>query len=108
MFPMLGVVIAYESKQSLYTVCRHVPVAMLSLVPLLTTCYVLQEHIGLVPALLVGLVVYFIVLPLFVVPLWNKYDTENQRITSEEHKTVADKKVNSKVCYNEVSPAITE
>jgi len=85
MFPMVGVIVAYESKLSLYTVCRHIPVAMLSFVPLLTTCYVLQEHIGLVPALLAGWVVYLIVLPLFVLPLWKKYDAENQSETLERN-----------------------
>jgi len=84
-FPMVGVIVAYEARLSLYTVCRHIPVAMLGLVPMMTTCYVLQEHIGLVPALLAGWVVYLIILPLFVVPLWKKYDTEEdiRRISCE-------------------------
>ncbi len=77
-FPMVGVIVAYESKLSLYTVSRHIPVVMLSLVPLLTTCFVLQDHIGLVPALLASVVVYLIVLPLLLLPLWKKYDTESK------------------------------
>ncbi len=82
-FPMVGVIVAYESRLSLYTVSRHIPVAMLSFVPLLTTCFVLQEHIGFVPALLISLVVYFIVLPLFILPLWKKYDAEENLIKKE-------------------------
>jgi len=82
-FPMLGVIVAYESRLSLYTVCRHIPVGLLSFVPMITTIYLLQEHIGLVPALLASWVVYLTVLPLFVIPLWKKYDTEKQSITSE-------------------------
>ena len=82
-FPMVGVIVAYEARLSLYTVCRHIPVAMLSFVPMITTCHLLQGHIGLVPALLVSWVVYLIVLPLFVIPLWKKYDTEKQSTTPE-------------------------
>ena len=73
---MVGVIVAYESRLSLYTICRHIPVVMLSFVALLTTCYVLQVPIGLVPALFSGLVVYLIVLLLLIIPLWKKYDAE--------------------------------
>jgi uncharacterized membrane protein YjjB (DUF3815 family) len=73
-FPMLGVVVAYESRNSLYTVCRHIPVAMLGLVPMMTTIFVLQESIGLGLALLAGWVIYLIVLPLLIIPLWKKYE----------------------------------
>jgi len=82
-FPMMGVIVAYEARLSLYTVCRHIPVAMLLMTPMITTCYVLQGRIGLVPALLASWVVYFIVMPLFVIPLWKKYDTEKQSSTLE-------------------------
>ncbi len=73
-FPLMGIIVAYEARLSLYTVCRHIPVALLVMTPMITTCYVLQGHIGLVPALLASWVVYLIVLPLFVLPLWKKYE----------------------------------
>ena len=75
-FPMLGVIVAYESRLSLYTVYRHIPVALLTLTPMMTTCYVLQGRIGLAPALLASWVVYLIVLPFFILPLWKKYEIE--------------------------------
>jgi hypothetical protein len=84
---MVGVIVAYEARLSLYTVCRHIPVGMLSFVPMMTTCYVLQEHIGLAPALLTSWVVYLIALPLFIIPMWKKYDTENNPMTSCENQS---------------------
>ncbi len=75
-FPMLGIIVAYEARLSLYTVCRHIPVLLLSMAPMITACYLLQEHIGLVPALLTSWVVYLVILPFFIIPLWKKYDTE--------------------------------
>ena len=83
-FPMLGVIVAYESRLSLYTVYRHIPVALLTLAPMMTTCYVLQERVGLAPALLASWVVYLIVLPCFIIPLWKKYDSESKLIESNQ------------------------
>jgi len=81
-FPMLGVIVAYESRKSLYTVCRHIPVAVLTLAPMITTIYLLQERIGLVPALLVSWGIFLAVLPFYIIPLWKKYDIDNkERIT---------------------------
>ena len=80
-FPMVGVIVAYESRLSLYTVCRHIPVALLSFVPMMTTCLLLQDQIGQAWALVAGWVVYLIVLPLFLIPLWKKYDAETTPAT---------------------------
>jgi hypothetical protein len=75
-FPMLGVIIAYEARHSLFTVLRHIPVTMLTLTALMTTTYVLQDRLGLPLALAVGWVVYLLAVPCFVLPLWNRYKRE--------------------------------
>lgn len=71
-FPMMGVIIAYEARLSLYTVCRHIPVAMLTLAPMIVVIRVLQDRIGLEGALAAGLIVYLMVLPAFILPMWKK------------------------------------
>jgi hypothetical protein len=73
-FPMVGVIIVYEARLSLYTICRHIPITMLTLTPMMTTCYILQEATGIIPALIVGWVIFLIIMPLFILPMWRKYD----------------------------------
>ena len=58
--------------------------------PMMTTSYLLQDHIGLVPALMASWVVYLLVLPLFIIPLWKKYDTQNRTGPVEELAVKAD------------------
>ena len=54
LFPMVGVIGAYEARHSLWTMSRQIPVVMLTLVPLMVTCRLLQGRLGLGPALAVG------------------------------------------------------
>ena len=83
-FPILGVIVAYEARLSLYTVCRHIPVTMLVITPFMTTCYILQDQIGLIPALVVAWCVYLIVTPFFILPMWKKYALVDDRGSLEK------------------------
>lgn len=56
-FPMLGVVAMYEARHSLWTLCRHVPVLMLAMAPMLAVCRVAHPHLGLGGSLAAGWVV---------------------------------------------------
>jgi len=58
MFPMVGVVAAYEKRYSLWTFARQVPVLMMSCVPLMAVSRLTQPHVGLAGSLLLGWVVY--------------------------------------------------
>ena len=73
-FPMMGVIIAYEARFSLYTTCRYIPVVMLTFMPMIVTIRVLQDRIGLEWVLAAGLIVYLMALPVFILPMWKKDD----------------------------------
>ena len=62
LFPMVGVVAAYEARHSLWTITRQIPVLMITLVPLHATVRLLQGRLGLGPALACGWVVFLAVL----------------------------------------------
>lgn len=70
LFPMVGVIAAYEARYSLHTMARTVPGIMLTLVPLMMVCRLLQERIGLGPALAVGWVVYLVLLTRLTRSTW--------------------------------------
>ncbi|NLB56745.1 MAG: hypothetical protein GX811_13470 [Lentisphaerae bacterium] len=61
-FPMVGVVAVYEARYSLWTLGRLAPVVMLGLSALISIAKLLQDMIGLKPALLIGWIAYLIVL----------------------------------------------
>ena len=54
MFPMVGVLTAYEARHSLRTVCRQIHALMLAFVPMVITIRLAQDHVGLGLALLLG------------------------------------------------------
>jgi len=61
-FPMVGVVAAYESRHSLWTIVRRIPWVMLLMTLMMVVCRLTQERFGLAaalalswPVLLVGL-----------------------------------------------------
>jgi len=58
MFPMVGVVAAYEGRHCLWTLSRQIPIVIFTAVPMMMTIRLLQGHIGLGGALLVGWVVF--------------------------------------------------
>jgi hypothetical protein len=57
LFPMVGVVAAYEARHSLWTMGRQIPVVMLTFVPMMAAGHLAQERLGLGPALAFGWVV---------------------------------------------------
>lgn len=61
-FPMVGTVAAYESRHSLYTICREIPVLMLSLLPMMIICHIFQSYIGIGFALTIAWGVFLPVL----------------------------------------------
>ena len=61
MFPMVGVVTAYEARHSLHAVCRQIHALMLAFVPMAVTVYLVQDHLGLGPALLAGWCVFALI-----------------------------------------------
>ena len=69
-FPLLGVVGAYEGRHCLWTLARQVPLLILALVPLMVVTYLLQDHLGLGPSLLVGWVVFLGLLALLTRHQW--------------------------------------
>ncbi|MHB1294048.1 MAG: hypothetical protein ACYC4R_03525 [Anaerolineae bacterium] len=46
-FPMVGVVAAYEARRSLWTISRQIPLAMLIITPMIVICRLGQDAIGL-------------------------------------------------------------
>lgn len=73
-FPMVGVVTAYESRHSLWTFSRQVPVIMMTLSPMMMTCRLLQDVIGLGPALAVSWVVFIAAITFFTRWSWRSAD----------------------------------
>ena len=54
LFPLLGVVGAYEARHSLWAVARQVPVLMMAMTPMMAAAYLTQERLGLAGGLAVG------------------------------------------------------
>jgi len=62
LFPMVGVVTAYEARHSLWTVCRQIPAVTLALMPMMAAVRLTQEALGLGVALAIGWGVFLAVL----------------------------------------------
>lgn len=61
-FPMVGVIGAYESRHSLWTLGRQIPRLILTLVPLMVTTQLLTPALGLPTSLALGWVVFLAIL----------------------------------------------
>jgi len=61
LFPMVGVVAAYEARYSLWTMGRQIPVLMMAMVPLIVTSHLLQPAVGLGLSLAAGWLVFLAV-----------------------------------------------
>lgn len=59
-FPMVGVIAAYEARTCLWTISRQIPVIILTLLPMIMICRIAQEWIGLGFSLLLGWPVFLI------------------------------------------------
>jgi len=70
LFPMVGVVGAYESRHSLWTFSRQIPVLMLTLIPLMVTSHLTQAWLGLGGSLAAGWLVFLGVLIPFTHRQW--------------------------------------
>lgn len=46
-FPMMGVLVAYESRYSLWTTCRQVPLLILCMAPMFVTIHLATPHLGI-------------------------------------------------------------
>lgn len=66
-FPMMGVLGAYEARHSLWTISRQMPVVMFTLAPMMAVCRLTQHHLGLAPAMVLAWVVF---LTIFLPLMW--------------------------------------
>mgnify|MGYP000020587874 FL=1 len=71
-FPMVGVVPAYEARHSLFTVCRQMPVLMLSILPMQIVIRLASPHVGLGLALPLGWLAFLAVLTPLTVVHWRQ------------------------------------
>lgn len=62
-FPMVGVVAAYEARHSLWTMSRQIPVVMLTLSAMMIAMHLAQRHFRPYGALAIGWLVFVLVLP---------------------------------------------
>ena len=61
-FPMVGVIAAYEARYSLWTISRQIPVLVLMMIPMMITCRLYQGYFGLGPALCFAWIVFLLLL----------------------------------------------
>ena len=54
MFPMVGVVAAYEARNSLWAIVRHIPWVIVIMVPMMGTIYLTQSRVGVSTSLLLS------------------------------------------------------
>ncbi len=69
-FPMVGVITAYEARHSLWTICRQIPAFIIIAVPMMATCFLLQNRVGMGWALAAGWVVLLSAGSLFTRWMW--------------------------------------
>ncbi len=62
LFPMVGVIGAYEARKCLWTVNRAIPAAMLTILPMMAASHVTQGLVGLGLSLVIGWGVFLCVL----------------------------------------------
>lgn len=74
MFPMVGVVAAYEARRSLWTLGHQIPVLMLTTTPMMVASRLSQPLIGLEWSLVVGWAVFLAVFIPFTIVSWRKQD----------------------------------
>ena len=64
LFPMVGVFAAYEARFSLWTVCKQIPIVMITILAMLIACYLAQPGFGIAGSLIIGWIVFLVVLAL--------------------------------------------
>jgi uncharacterized membrane protein YhdT len=75
MFPMVGVIAAYEARHSLWTMSRQIPVIMLTMVPLMIVSRLTCAKVGLPLSLALGWVAYLGVLIPLTRSMWARTET---------------------------------
>ena len=73
-FPIVGVIAAYESRHSLWTIVRQIPVFMLTAVPMMCAIHLAQPMIGLGLSMIAGWVVFLAVFLPITRGTWGKAD----------------------------------
>ena len=71
-FPLVGVIAVYESRFSLWTIGRQIPVIMVSMGSMMAAAYLVQMQLGLLLALLSGWSVFLVVFGAFTIQMWSK------------------------------------
>jgi hypothetical protein len=61
-FPIIGILAAYEARNSLWVLCRQTPVMMLMFFAMIVAIYLTQPYLPLLGAIAVGWGVYFVLL----------------------------------------------
>ena len=74
-FPMVGVVAAYESRFSLWSWARQIPILMLGMIGLLGVARLLQHVLPLIPALVCGWGVFLVIVGVMTRRMWAKART---------------------------------
>ena len=59
-FPMVGVVAAYEARHSLWTMSRQIPIITLAKVPMMIVCRLAQNHFSLPAALALSWIAFLV------------------------------------------------
>ena len=76
-FPMVGVVGAYEARHSLWTACRQMPVVAFTIIPLMAVCRVAQGKMGLGGGLAVGWIVFLAILIPVTIHMWRQAERQH-------------------------------
>jgi hypothetical protein len=74
-FPMVGVIGAYESRYSLWTIGRQIPILMLTLGPTMAVIHILQRFTVTGAALVCGWMVYILIMYPFTRHQWASDNT---------------------------------
>lgn len=72
MFPMMGIITAYEGRHSLWTMTCQVPVLLLTFLPLMSFCRLVQPQLGLGFSLALGWPVHLATLSLITRWQWQR------------------------------------
>jgi len=70
LFPMVGVITAYESRFSLWTTARQIPILILAMVPMLAIIYCTQHILGIPAALALGWIGHLTTLTMLTRRMW--------------------------------------
>lgn len=74
LFPLVSILGAYETRHSLWTFGKQVPVLMVALIPLMAVSRLTQAYVGLGLSLALGWIVFLACLYLTMRPMWAEWD----------------------------------